>query len=96
MVNQLNRDGGKAISFGSSTIHEQDLRHNLNNRQTEDMRTRIERFWERHSREDRDDDIGEGCLALAPEIRDVTWPMKLKIDVCHYDGTTNPKDFLQP
>ena len=43
MANRLNRDGGKAISVGSSTTHDQDLRHDLDNRQTEDMRTRIER-----------------------------------------------------
>ena len=48
MANRLNRDGGKAISFGSSTTHDQDLYHDLDNRQTEDMRTRIERCRERH------------------------------------------------
>ena len=37
MANRLNRDGGKAISVGSSTTHDQDLRHDLDNRQTEDM-----------------------------------------------------------
>ena len=42
MTNRLNRDGGKAISVGPSTMHDQDLRHDLDNRQTEDMRTRIE------------------------------------------------------
>ena len=41
-ANRLNRDGGKAISVGSSTTHDQDLCHDLDNRQTEDMRTRIE------------------------------------------------------
>ena len=81
MANRLNRDGGKAISAGSSTTHDQDLRRDLDNRHTEDMRTRIERRQERHRREGRDDDIGEGCLALAPEFRGVKWPKKLKIDV---------------
>ena len=90
MANRLNRDRGKAISVGSSTTRNQDLRHDLNNRLTEDMRTRIERRRERHRREDRDDDIAEGCLALAPEFRQVTWPKKFKIDVLRYDGTTNP------
>ena len=95
MANQLNSDRGKAISVGSSTMRNQDLRHDLNNRQTEDMRTRIERHRERHRREDRDDDIVEGCLALAPEFRQVVWPKKFKIDVLRYNGTTNPRDFLQ-
>ena len=95
MANRLNRDGGRAISVGSSTTHDQDLRHDLDNRQTKDMRTRIEQRWERHRREGRDNDIGEGCLALAPEFRGVKWPKKFKIDVRHYDGTTNPRDFLQ-
>ena len=71
MANRLNHDGGKAISIGSSTTHDQDLRHDIDNRQTEDMRTRIERRRERHHREGRDDDIGEGCLALAPEFRGI-------------------------
>ena len=48
MANQLNRDGGKAISVGSSTTDDQDLRHNLDNHQTEYMRTCIERCRERH------------------------------------------------
>ena len=95
MANRLNRDGGKAIFVEWSTRHDQDLRHDLNNRQTEDMRTRIERCRERHHREGRDDDIGEGCLALAPEFRGVKWPKKFKIDVLYYDDTTNPRDFLQ-
>ena len=67
MANRLYRDGGKAISIGSSTMHDQDLRHDLDNHQTEDMCTRIERCRERHRREGRDDDIGEGCLALSPD-----------------------------
>ena len=50
---------------------------------------------ERHRREDRDDDIAEGCLALSPEFRQATWPKKFKIDVLRYDGTTNPWEFLQ-
>ena len=50
---------------------------------------------ERHRREDRGVDIAEGCLALAPEFRQVTWPKKFKINVLRYDGTTNPRDFLQ-
>ena len=83
MANRLNRDGGKTISVGSSTMHDQDLRPDLDNRQTEDMRTRIERRREHHSREGRDDDIAEGCLALAPEFRGVKWPKKFKIDVRH-------------
>ena len=95
MANRLNRDRGKAISVRSSTTRNRDLRHDLNNRLTEDRRTRIERRRERHRREDRDDDIAEGCLALAPELRRVTWPKKFKIDVLRYDGTTNPRDFLQ-
>ena len=48
MVNRLNRDGSKAISVGLSTTHDQDLRHDLDNRQTEDMRTCIEQRRERH------------------------------------------------
>ena len=51
MANRLNRDGGKAISIGSSTTHDQDLHRDLDNRQTEDMRTRIEQRQERHHRE---------------------------------------------
>ena len=74
MANRLNRDGGKAISVGSSTTHDQDLRRDLDNRQTEDMGTHVGRRRERHRREGRDDDIGEGCLALAPEFRGVKWP----------------------
>ena len=59
------------------------------------MCTRIERHRERHRREDWDDDISEGCLALSPEFRQATLPKKFKIDVLRYDGTTNPRDFLQ-
>ena len=59
------------------------------------MRTRIELRQERHRREGRDDDIRDGCLALAPEFRGVKWPKKFKIDVRHYDDTTNTRDFLQ-
>ena len=59
------------------------------------MRTRIERRRERHRREDQDDDIAEGFLALSPEFRQTSWPKKFKIDVLRYDGTTNPRDFLQ-
>ena len=95
MANRLNRDGGKAISVGSSTTHDQDLRHDLDNRQTEDMRTHIEQRREGHHPEGRDDDIGQGCLALGLEFRGVKWPKKFKIDVRHYDSTTNPRDFLQ-
>ena len=94
MANRLNRDGGKAISVGSSTTHDQDLRRDLDNRKTEDMCTRIEQRRERHRREGRDDDIEEGCLALGPEFRGVKWPKKFKIDVRHYDGTTNSWDYL--
>ena len=61
----------------------------------EDARTRIERRRECHRREDRDDDIAEGCLALSPEFRQASWPKGFKIDVLRYDGTTNPRDFLQ-
>ena len=67
-----------------------DLRNNLNNRLHEDARTRSEHRRERHRREDRDDDIAEGCLALSPEFRQATWPKKFKIDVLRYDGTINP------
>ena len=95
MANRLDRDGGKAISVASSTTHDQDLRRDLDNRQTEDMRNCIERRRERHCQEGQDDDIGEGCLALAPEFRGVKWPKKFKIDVHHYNGFTNPRDFLQ-
>ena len=95
MANRLNREGGKAISIGSSTMHEQDLYHDLDNRQTEDMRTRIERCRERHHQEGRGDDIREGCLALAPEFHGVKWPKKFKIDIRHYDGTMNSQDLLQ-
>ena len=94
MANRLNRDGGKAISVGSSAMHDQDLRHDPDNLQTEDMRTRIKRCRERHRQEGRDDDIGEGCLALAPEFHGVKGPKKFKIDVRHFDCTTNPRDFL--
>ena len=48
MANRLNRDGGKAISIGSSTTHDKVLRHDLDNHQTKDMCTRIERRQERH------------------------------------------------
>ena len=90
MANRLNRDRGKAISVGSSTTRNQDLRHDLNNRRTEDMRTRIERRCERHRREDRDDDIAEGCHALAPEpgcaATHLDWP----------DGLTLSSSSLSP
>ena len=94
MADRLNRDRGKAISIGSSTSRDLDLRDDLNNRQNEDMCTRIEHHRERHRQEDRDDDIAEGCLALAPEFCHIDWPKKFKIDVLRYDGTTNPRDFL--
>ena len=80
-----------AISVGSSSTRNLDLCNDLNNRLHEDARTRIERRRERHRREDRDDDIAEGCLALSPEFRQATWPKKFKIDVLRYDGTTNPE-----
>ena len=51
MANRLNRDDSKAISVRSSTTHDKDLCHDLDNRQTEDMRTRIERLREHHRRE---------------------------------------------
>ena len=88
-ADRLNRDRGKTISVGSSTTHNQDLRNDLNNRLYEDMRTRINR-----RREDRDDNIDEGCLALSPEFRQATWPKKFKIDVLRYDGTTSPRPTL--
>ena len=35
-------------------------------------------------------------MDLAPdEFRCVKWPKKFKIDIRHYDGTTNPQQFLQ-
>ena len=88
MADWLNRDRGKTISVGSSTTRNRDLRDDLNNREYEDMRTRIERRRERHRQEDRDDDIAEGCLALSPEFRQATWLKKFKIDVLRYDGTS--------
>ena len=86
---------GPAISVGSSSTRNRDLRNDLNNRLHEDMHTRIERRRERHRWEDRDDDIAEACLALSPEFRQASWPKKFKIDILRYDGTTNPWDFLQ-
>ena len=68
-ADRLDRDRGKTISVGSSTTRNRDLRHDLNNRLYKDMRTHIERRRERHRREDRDDNIAEGCLALSPEFR---------------------------
>lgn len=56
----------------------------------EDARTRIE-----HRREDRDDEVGEGFLAFVLELCQVTWPRKFKIGVNKYDGSANPKEFLQ-
>ena len=87
---RANRNYGPAISVGSSSTRNRDLRNDLNNRLHEDMRTRIERRRERHRREDRDDDIAEGCLALSSEFQQITWPKKFKIDILRYDGTTNP------
>ena len=81
--------------MGSSSTRNLDLRNNLNNHLHEDACTRIERRRECHRQEDRDDDIAEGCLALSPEFRQATWPKKFKIGVLRYDGTTNPRDFLQ-
>ena len=57
VADRLHRDRGKTISVGSSTTRNRDLRDDLNNRQYEDMCTRIKRRRERHRREDRDDDI---------------------------------------
>ena len=39
--------------------------------------------------------LGKDVWLLAPEFRGVKWPKKFKIDIRHYDGTTNPRDFLQ-
>ena len=39
-TDRLDRDRGKTISVGSSTTRNRDLRHDLNNRLYEDMRTR--------------------------------------------------------
>jgi hypothetical protein len=37
-----------------------------------------------------------GCLALTRQQRYVVWPHKFKPDIgAHYDGTTNPVEFLQ-
>ena len=94
-MGQANRNCGPAISVGSSSTRNLDLRNDLNNCLHEDARTHIEHRQERHRREDGDDDITEGCLALSPEFRQTTWPKKFKMDVLHYDGTTNPQDFLQ-
>jgi hypothetical protein len=36
-----------------------------------------------------------GCLALTRQQRYVVWPDKFKLDIgTHYDGTTNPVEFL--
>ena len=95
MADRPNRDRGQTISIGSSTSRNPDLRDELNRRQDEDIRTRIERRRERHRRADRDIDLAEGCIALALEFRHFNWPKKFKIDVLRYDDTTNPRDFLQ-
>ena len=94
MANWLNRECGKTISIGSSTSRDQDLQGDLKNRLIEDMCTHIERCRERHRREDRDNDIVEGCLTFVLELHQVTWPKKIKIDVHPYEGVTNPQDFL--
>ena len=90
-----NHDCDPVISVGSSSTRNRDLRNDLNIRLHEDMRTRIEHHRERHRRGARHDDIADGCLALSPEFHQASWPKKFKIDVLRYDGTTNPRDFLQ-
>ena len=94
-ADRLNCDCGKTISVGLSTTRNRDLRNDLNNRLYEDIHTHIKRRREHHHWEDRDNDIAEDCLALSPEFRQTAWPKKFKIDVLRYDGTTNPRDFLQ-
>jgi hypothetical protein len=77
-------------------------------RAPEDARVSLERRCENHDRAI--DDIGEagknvkitgdpvynpGCLALTRQQRYVVWPDKFKPDIgAHYDGTTNPVEFL--
>ena len=37
-----------------------------------------------------------GCRAFTPELRNVVLPSKFKLDLPpHYDGTTDPAEFLQ-
>jgi hypothetical protein len=78
-------------------------------RALEDTRVSLERRRKNHDRAI--DDIGEagknirtpgdpiynpGCLALTRQQRYVVWPDKFKPDIsAHYDGTTNPVEFLQ-
>jgi hypothetical protein len=78
-------------------------------RALEDARVSLERRRENHDRAI--DDIGEAgknvktpldpiynpeCLALTRQQRYVVWPDKFKPDIsAHYDGTTNPVEFLQ-
>jgi hypothetical protein len=78
-------------------------------RAPEDARGSLERRRENHDRAI--DDISEasknirtpgdpiynlGCLALTRQQRYVVWPDKFKPDITmHYDGTTNPIEFLQ-
>jgi hypothetical protein len=75
----------------------------------EDARVSLERHRENHDRAI--DDIGEpgknvkvtgdpvynpGCLAFTRQQRYVVWPDKFKPDSgAHYDGTSNPVEFLQ-
>jgi hypothetical protein len=78
-------------------------------RAPEDARVSLERRRENHDRAI--DDIGEagknvktpgdpiynpGCLALIRQQCYVVWPNKFKPDIgAHYNGTTNPVEFLQ-
>jgi hypothetical protein len=77
-------------------------------RAPEDAHISLERHRENHDRAI--DDIGEagnnvktpgdpiynpGCLALTHQKRYVVWPNKFKPDIsAHYDGNTNPIEFL--
>lgn len=40
--------------------------------------------------------FGAGCQAFVPELREVVWPPRFKPELSpHYDGVTNPIEFLQ-
>lgn len=83
------------ISIASSkTAATRDLHHTLDDRLAEDMRVRIERRRERHRRATHEVDLTDGCKAFVPELRQVQWPKKFKIDVEKYDGKGDPKYFL--
>jgi hypothetical protein len=40
--------------------------------------------------------FGGGCLAFIDDLRHVTWPRKFRTGITFkYDGTTDPREFLQ-